>query len=293
MTRSWPLQFTGKERDSESGLDDFDARHYGSSLGRFMQADPMGGHVEDPQTLNRYAYVRNNPTSLTDPTGLDFYLQCTPGKDSNGHDVGTNTCQQMQVGTDKKGNAQMAWVQGTTGENGFTATQIGNDAKGNLVDKTTGTGVYTASITGAGVQFSNGGGTSGTGVFLNKNVDLTGTNQVQSYDTVLRANNMPGFVFTFQNSKLEAGQTAAGFFNYYGTVLQADQQLEDAGFHYKLLGWDIGSNEYRSGGPRSGQFGHFIVDPNWPMGGVPETRGTMHFGEAYQWSLKHAGQAVK
>src|SRR5437899_2646602 len=72
-----PYKFTGKERDSESGLDDFPARYYASTMGRWMTPDPVGGHQEDPQTLNRYAYVRNNPTSLTDPTGLDFYLNCS------------------------------------------------------------------------------------------------------------------------------------------------------------------------------------------------------------------------
>lgn len=54
-------KFTGKERDAESGLDNFGARYMGSSLGRFMSPDPMGGHPQDPQTLNRYTYVRNNP----------------------------------------------------------------------------------------------------------------------------------------------------------------------------------------------------------------------------------------
>jgi RHS repeat-associated protein len=32
-------KFTGKERDSEDGLDDFGARYYSSSLGRFISAD--------------------------------------------------------------------------------------------------------------------------------------------------------------------------------------------------------------------------------------------------------------
>ena len=58
----------------------------GASLGRFMSPDPMGGHKEDPQTLNKYAYVRNNPLNLTDPTGLDFNLTCS-GKKRN-----TATC---------------------------------------------------------------------------------------------------------------------------------------------------------------------------------------------------------
>jgi RHS repeat-associated protein len=67
-------KFTGKERDAESELDNFGARYNACSLGRFMSPDPMGGHYGDPQTLNRYAYVRNNPLRFTDPTGLDFYL---------------------------------------------------------------------------------------------------------------------------------------------------------------------------------------------------------------------------
>jgi RHS repeat-associated protein len=71
---------TGKQRDYESNLDYFNARYFGggNSLGRFMTADPSGkdaAHVEDPQTWNMYAYVRNNPTTRIDPTGLDdFYV---------------------------------------------------------------------------------------------------------------------------------------------------------------------------------------------------------------------------
>jgi RHS repeat-associated protein len=66
-------KFTGKERDSESGLDNFGARYYGSSFGRFMQADPItvtAARQVDPQQLNLYAYVRNNPLKLVDPTGM-------------------------------------------------------------------------------------------------------------------------------------------------------------------------------------------------------------------------------
>jgi RHS repeat-associated protein len=93
-------QFTGKERDAESGLDNFDARYLGSSMGRFMSPDPVGGHTEDPQTLNRYAYVRNNPLSLTDPTGLDFYLNCAQTSDTcQGGHMGTTT-----TTTDANGN---------------------------------------------------------------------------------------------------------------------------------------------------------------------------------------------
>ncbi len=54
-------KFTGKERDAESGLDNFGARYDASSMGRFMSADPVfisADRLTDPQSLNLYAYVR-------------------------------------------------------------------------------------------------------------------------------------------------------------------------------------------------------------------------------------------
>jgi RHS repeat-associated protein len=69
-------QFTGKERDSESGLDYFGARYYGSALGRFTSPDwstkPEAvpyATLSDPQSLNLYAYGRNNPVTNRDLDG--------------------------------------------------------------------------------------------------------------------------------------------------------------------------------------------------------------------------------
>lgn len=62
--------FTGHERDRESGLDYMMARYYSSSLGRFMAVDPVGDiRPEDPQSWNSFAYTRNNPIAYTDPSG--------------------------------------------------------------------------------------------------------------------------------------------------------------------------------------------------------------------------------
>jgi len=63
-------KFTGKERDSERGLDYFGARYNSPGMGRFMTPDPLGGMLVDPQSLNRYSYVRNNPLRYIDPTGM-------------------------------------------------------------------------------------------------------------------------------------------------------------------------------------------------------------------------------
>ena len=71
--------FTGKERDAESGLDNFGKRYFGSSLGRFMSLDPLlnSGQPWDPQTWNRYSYTLNNPLRYTDPLGLYVWGNCT------------------------------------------------------------------------------------------------------------------------------------------------------------------------------------------------------------------------
>jgi RHS repeat-associated protein len=71
-----PPRFTGKERDQESGNDYFGARYYASSMGRFLSPDwsakvePVPySKLDDPQTLNLYSYVLNNPLMLTDADG--------------------------------------------------------------------------------------------------------------------------------------------------------------------------------------------------------------------------------
>ena len=72
-----PLHFTGKERDAESGNDYFEARYYASPMGRFLSPDPVEITAErlmNPQQLNLYANVTNNPLRFIDPTGE--VLQC-------------------------------------------------------------------------------------------------------------------------------------------------------------------------------------------------------------------------
>jgi RHS repeat-associated protein len=64
------LFFTTYERDSESGNDYAQARYYINRFGRFSSVDLLAGTAADPQTLNRYTYVTNNPISLTDSSGL-------------------------------------------------------------------------------------------------------------------------------------------------------------------------------------------------------------------------------
>ena len=68
-----PPRFTGQRLDASTGLYYYQARYYDPQLGRFTQPDPIIRTLTDPQTLNRYAYVRNNPVNLVDPTGYSFW----------------------------------------------------------------------------------------------------------------------------------------------------------------------------------------------------------------------------
>jgi RHS repeat-associated protein len=62
-------KFVGKERDSESGLDNFGARFDSSVLGRFMSPDPGAFDLGNPQSLNRYVYGLDNPVVYFDLDG--------------------------------------------------------------------------------------------------------------------------------------------------------------------------------------------------------------------------------
>ena len=80
LTAPTEHHFTGKERDAESGNDYFEARYYSSSMGRWISPDwsikeePVPyAKLDDPQTLNLYAYVMNNPLARLD---LDGHYTC-------------------------------------------------------------------------------------------------------------------------------------------------------------------------------------------------------------------------
>ena len=74
------MKFTGHERDFNSSgdpgddLDYMHARHCSPVTGRFVSVDPILGKSKRPQSWNRYAYVLNNPTKYTDPTGETIQL---------------------------------------------------------------------------------------------------------------------------------------------------------------------------------------------------------------------------
>jgi len=97
-------KFTGYERDIATGLDYAQARMYNPVRGRFMQPDPLGLEAADasPQSLNRYAYVSNDPINFSDPSGL---IKCG----DIGVDVGGTLSQHVNVDNDRGKLIRYVW----------------------------------------------------------------------------------------------------------------------------------------------------------------------------------------
>src|SRR5207249_5391895 len=75
-------------------------RTYANPMGRWLTPDPdnAGAESSDPQTWNVYAYARNNPTTLTDPTGERYQVCQTDenGKQTNCADISDERFAQFQ-----------------------------------------------------------------------------------------------------------------------------------------------------------------------------------------------------
>src|SRR5690242_1492236 len=67
-----PFQYTACEADAETGLYYYRARYYDSNSGRFLNEDPVGFQGG----INSYRYVLNDPTDITDPSGLCPRKKC-------------------------------------------------------------------------------------------------------------------------------------------------------------------------------------------------------------------------
>ncbi len=265
-TNAYFLQprYTGKERDSESGNDYFNARYLGSHAGRFLSPDPLGGHLEDPQTLNKYSYVGNNPLIRTDPTGLEFNLQCSGGN--------TATCQNgLQGSTSTDAN----------GKSSFSATVISSDKNGNLTDKSG--NKYSGSFDGKNVSFTGADGSKSNGSWIqgsNATSGITGGGALSSK-----------FGFTFSDHG--NGQSLHATFSYAGSFSDAEGELSKAGYSFSAFDGLFNLREalanpnaenYRSqGDPGTGRnSGHFLMNHSllslFPNHSVPTT-GSVHTGE--------------
>ena len=69
------ITYAGYQYDEETGLYYLNARMYDPKVARFLQEDTYSGSVNDPLSLNLYAYCANNPLIYYDPTGHSWERQ--------------------------------------------------------------------------------------------------------------------------------------------------------------------------------------------------------------------------
>jgi RHS repeat-associated protein len=154
--------------DSKTDNDFTTFRVYSPNLGRWFSPDPgnVGAHPPDPQTWNMYAYVRNNPTSLIDPSGLSLAQLCTVNIDC--YNVDTDVLSQ----------------------NGFDITYDSNG-------KVTG-----ASYSGAGVNFvDSNGNVLGT---LGADTNFTLTSRVEQQSVTVTPDTMSDVTASLVMSPMSA-----------------------------------------------------------------------------------------
>jgi len=97
------------------GLDYMFARYYSSGLARFMAVDPGDDTaLGNPQTWNKYVYVRNNPLIAIDPNGRDTYLvnRCFSSESCGALPSTAWISHTFIVTTDSKGNIEHTYSWG-------------------------------------------------------------------------------------------------------------------------------------------------------------------------------------
>jgi RHS repeat-associated protein len=159
------FKFTGKERDTESGLDYFGARYYGNSLGRFLTPDWADkatavpyAEFTDPQSLNLYGYVGNRPIAKLDVdghcpwcvgalvgavagAGMEIYKQHKEGNGFNVAKIGGKALQGGVVGAVAVATggasllAQAGAAAGANAAMGVVARGTDNDNQTKAIDK--------------------------------------------------------------------------------------------------------------------------------------------------------------
>ncbi len=238
------------------------SREYNFRVYRWMTPDPFGGHLEDPQTLNKYAYVRDNPTSLNDPSGRDFWL------------LGGKKCGEDGVECDKSG-----YVLGANNQRMVvTSASLSDPKSGNR-----------ATLDQNGVEIT-AKGLKGAyeGVFINETpaADIQGSRELE------------GFTFHIDSSNVEKGTLDKGTFSFNGTRDETRRTLGQRGSFRGLFDkrWLFGrspdelrfhhdSTQYRFG---TGPSPHFSV-PDDPRYTVPTT-GPFHVDR--EVGAQHAACAI-
>jgi RHS repeat-associated protein len=218
--------FTAKERDAESGNDYFGARYYSSNMGRFMSPDwsakvaPVPyAKLDNPQSLNLYAYVLNNPLIHIDADG--HIIDDSKLKDNKDY-------QKWKTNYLKQKGAQGQWD--ALNNNKDLTVHVGWDSKSN----TSVTNGYAWNSKGAltSVNVNLGKGTGNTDNQMNAAAGYIHGSTLNSDGAMRQA-----YVIAHEFAHVEYADTQAGGANLRQDQ-QMGQQLQDM---YKQFGPSFGS----------------------------------------------------
>lgn len=247
--------YTGQEKDSETGLHYYNARYYDSNIRHFTQPDDLIQNVYNPQDLNRYSYVNNNPLNNTDPSGHAIIYQ-------NGKLVSTITALPLP---EKK---TTTWL---PSQAIASVLNVSTRAKGTQTTQTT--------------QSNNSNQSKQQGsapniITLNQNIQQANAHKINPFYPALNISNTYNILW-FINKVRDGGEW--DYKNKYGK----DKYENFGNFNYGLTGRAMGFSPDvlgRSAGavqqltniiaPFTGT--GVVQTKSWPLGGYP-------FGDAYEY----------
>lgn len=151
--------FTGKEKDTETGLYYYGARYYDPYLRQFTQPDTVIQDIYNPQNLNRYSYVLNNPYKYEDDTGESPTLVTAVIGAGVGATIGATSSAAIQYFT--TGNVNLAEV-GRSAAIGGAAGGVSGATLGVANLAAGGAGLSLGSELGLGAASSLAGGRAAT-----------------------------------------------------------------------------------------------------------------------------------
>ena len=203
--------YTGKETDIGTGLDYYGARYYDPTYAQFTQPDIIIQDVYNPQTLNRYSYVLNNPMKYTDPTGNFWQFAALPALVSN--PVGWVILGIMTVAT------VYSIISASTVSTAATVTG--------------GKAIQSVIPTGGGTTISGGGGSTGNAPILTGGSDVNPPTMGGSGNLINDINNRIGDI-----------TQAAGDQWGKGTFKGSQENFK---WHYDQYGKGIGEEKFSIG----------------------------------------------
>jgi RHS repeat-associated protein len=242
--------FTGQIHDQESGNDYFNARYYSNGTGRFMSPDPSGLLYADPtnpQSLNLYGYVLNNPLSFIDPTGQDcvYFNDAGNGVESVDPDNSSQSLNQQASDCGANGGA---YLNGTVNPNS--------------VQYNSGTDTFNIQSSDALLQYNSTVTASGPNSFYGSDI----TNGVIDQLRALLPQSTSG-LFTYNDSLSNildmlksVGVTPSGIDNKYNQGNHHGTQLRDESTFCNLH-MTIAPGSGQNGAPVTGDYHYDTVNP--------------------------------